>query len=229
MGFKTRKSVGMTLLFSETKETRDLGVLKSYVRLCGSAEQASEIADSLGETEEESSQDTGLTYLGLSDVFDVGGPAELGTILGRTTREDWTSLADIERESKDLRSFSAECSNYRGDKFCVQLGFMSPNSVLGYCGVSVLTFLTGSSLAEVLAEAGCIGRSADFRRQVAISASPPEDAETLQFVAVIDIAGLHENPFQGGAFEVLERPIDDEWSPEEELLHPDDLLSYFSC
>lgn len=227
MGFEKRKVVGLTLLFVEDDGETRSGVLKSYIRLCTSAAQARKLARCLGKDEELRPRQTTLQFLGLADIFDVSGPPQHGSLLSRTTRDDWRSPNDVQRASKiGAREMPARREATRTTHL-VELGFMSQGTPYGNCGVVALSVIVAREAKEALAVAELLGRSADFIRKLSQAGSPDEDASGISFVGVLDIADTPENPLEGGAFEVLDRPIDKDWVPDDELLHEDDLEGYF--
>jgi hypothetical protein len=103
-------NVGITILYSATKEKNLLGVLKSYVVECNDKYSVIELAHERAK-EQIKSIHPGYKFIGIEDVFTVTGKIQEGELMGRSTLFDIESLDKARELVNDNIDFTIEKNN----------------------------------------------------------------------------------------------------------------------
>ncbi len=207
---------GLTLLFVEDRPDGEFAVLKSFAVPGSSVVQAVQAGYVLGLKVKRFAK-VPTEYLGLSDVFAVGGAATTGQLVGRVTYDEWLTTEDVESAR---RAFSPDLA---GKSFRVELGMLAGRPVRH--GIAASTLVDASSAKEAETIARNIGDSPGFITKVAAAGS--ESEEELLFVEVVGVTPVDVDPQMGGPFESVERLVGTSWEIADELIDEKDLADYF--
>jgi hypothetical protein len=222
---------GLTLLLREERSDGEYAVLESYSRRCSCSNEATRIAQEIGESRERSAA-TPTEYVGLADVFAVSGPATVGAVLGRTGIPEWRTVGDVLDGRRDCDVQTTREEDYEGTKnYLVELGFIERFPASEARGLAAKTLVRALSVEDAEVLGAEIATKVGFAETIVALGLHPNAGGLLEFVCVLSIARVCDDALSDGPFQDLVRPCDDgdeeEWSLYDELLHPDDLLAHF--
>jgi hypothetical protein len=211
----SNKYVGVTLLFASRQEGRLEAWLKSYIIPGTSRQEVVEKADRIRKSQETGRADQPgdfVAYLGLEDVFCVGGPVRHGALLGRTTLWERDTLEGAESLVKqpDDFAFHEQQKDYEGKWYLADPVYFVglPEEEDLNRSISCHALIESTDQAKVIPRAFAVAESAEFQQQIMACDFEGLRRDQLRFVGFEDIRVVSEDVEKGGAFLFLAREFD---------------------